>query len=62
MATKYKHTYSEHNALMRDLKRIFKHGDEREFMQILRKYGIKDEDPRFVEILKMFRAERSGKI
>jgi hypothetical protein len=31
-------------------------------MQVLRKHGIKDEDPRFAEIVKMFRALRSGKI
>jgi len=31
------------------------HGDEREFMQVLRKHGIKDEDSRFAEILKLFR-------
>jgi hypothetical protein len=61
MVEKFKHTYAESNALLKDLRRIFKSGDEREFMQILRKFGIKDEDPRFAEILRMFRAERSGK-
>jgi hypothetical protein len=62
MAEKFKRTYRERNALMRDLEQIFKHGDEREFMQVLRKHGIKDEDARFAEIVKMFRALRSGKI
>jgi len=38
-----------------------KYGDEREFMQVLRKRGIKDEDPRFAEIVKLFRDLRSGK-
>jgi hypothetical protein len=30
-------------------------------MQVLRKRGIKDEDPRFGEIVKFFRDLRSGK-
>ena len=61
MVKKFKHAYAERNALERDLQKIFKYGDEREFMQVLRKHGIKDEDPRFAEIVKMFRALRSGK-
>lgn len=60
MPDKYKHTRAETNALLRDLRQIFKYGDEREFMQVLRKHGIKDEDSRFAEIV-MFRALRSGK-
>lgn len=58
---KFKRTRGEEYALLRDLEKIFKYGDEREFMQVLRKHGIKDEDPRFVEILKLFHALRSGK-
>jgi hypothetical protein len=61
MPEKYKHTRAEINALLRDLRQILKYGDEREFMQVLRKHGIKDEDPRFGEIVKLFRALRSGK-
>jgi hypothetical protein len=61
MVDKFKHTRAEQNALLRDLEQVFKYGDEREFMQVLRKNGIKDEDPRFLEILKLFRALRSGK-
>jgi len=61
MTTKFKHTYAEQNALLRDLREILKHGDEREFMQVLRKHGIKDEDSRFAEILKLFRNLRGGK-
>ena len=61
MVTKYKHSYAERNALRKDLEQIIKYGDEREFMKILRKYGIKDEDPRFAEMVKLFRGERSGK-
>lgn len=61
MPDKYKLTYAEMNALLRELRRIYKNDDEREFMQILRKYGIKDEDPRFAEIVKFFRDLRSGK-
>lgn len=61
MPDKFKYTKAETNALLRDLEKIFKYGDEREFMQVLRKNGIKDEDPRFAEILTLFRALRSGK-
>jgi len=61
MVDKFKHTYAEHNALLRDLRKIYQYGDEREFMRVLRKYEIKDEDPRFAELLKMFRDLRSGK-
>lgn len=61
MPDKYKHTKSEANALRRDLRWIFERGDERELMKILRKHGIKDEDPRFSEIVTLFRALRSGK-
>jgi hypothetical protein len=61
MPDKFKHTKAETNAALRDIEKIFKYGDEREFMQVLRKHGIKDEDPRFVEILTLFRALRSGK-
>ena len=49
------------NSLLRDLRNILKYGDEREFMHVLRKRGIKDEDPRFAEILKLFRELRTGK-
>lgn len=55
MVEKYKLTRAEMNALLRDLRRILKYGDEREFMDVLRKRGIKDENPRFAEILKLFR-------
>jgi hypothetical protein len=61
MPEKYKLTRGERNTLLRDLRKIFKYGDEREFMQVLRKRGIKDEDPRFGEIVKLFRDLRSGK-
>jgi len=61
MADKYKLTRVEMNALLRDLRKILQYGDEREFMQVLRKHGIKDEDSRFAEILKLFRDLRSGK-
>ena len=61
MPEKYKHTYAERNALLRDLKKIFKNNDELELMKILRKHGIKDEDSRFSEIVRSFRDLRSGK-
>jgi len=46
---------------LRDLEKVFENGDEREFMQFLRKNGIKDEDPRFAELLKLYRDLRSGR-
>jgi hypothetical protein len=55
MADKYKHTKAERNAMLRDLKRIVKTGDERELMQFLRAHGIKDGNPRFSKIVKSFR-------
>jgi hypothetical protein len=61
MPEKYKLTRAEMNALLRDLRNILKYGDEREFMQVLRKRGIKDEDPHFAEIVKLFRDLRTGK-
>jgi len=61
MVEKYKRTKAEERSLLRDLERVYKTGDEREFMSVLRKHGIKDEDPRFAEILKFFRALRAGK-
>lgn len=61
MADKYKLTRAEMNALWRDLRKILQYGDEREFMQVLRKRGIKDENPRFAELVKLFRDLRGGK-
>lgn len=62
MPEKYKLTRAEMNALLRNLRNIYEYGDEREFMQVLRKRGIKDEDPRFAELVKFFRELRSGQI
>jgi hypothetical protein len=61
MADKYKLTRPEMNALLRDLRKILQYGDERKFMQVLRKRGIKDENPRFAELVKLFRDLRGGK-
>jgi|GraSoiStandDraft_52_1057288.scaffolds.fasta_scaffold447774_1 hypothetical protein len=61
MPDKYKHTFAERKALLRDLKWILACNNERELMQILRKYGIKDEHPRFAAIVQLFRDLRSGK-
>ena len=61
MPDKYKHTRAETNALLRDLRQILKANNERDLMQILRKFGIKDEDPHFFEIVKLFRDLQSGK-
>jgi len=47
--------------LERDLKTILRNNDERELMKILRKHGIRDEDPRFGAIVKLFRDLQAGK-
>jgi hypothetical protein len=62
MPDKYKHTRAERNALLRDLEHILKSDNEREFMRILRKYGIRDENPRFSEYVRLFRSLRSGRL
>jgi len=59
MAEKFRHTASERNAMLRQLKRIIALRDERELMSFLREHGIKDENPRFSRIVKAF---RDGKI
>ena len=59
MPDKYKHTTKERNAIVRQLKRIIETKDERELMTFLRQHGIKDENPRFSEIVKAF---RDGKV
>ena len=61
MTDKYRHTKTERNALLHDLERLRRPEDEREFMQLLRKHGIRDEDPRFAELVELFRQLRSGK-
>jgi len=54
MSEKYTHTPSERNAMLRQLKRIIALRDERELMKFLREHGIKDENPRFSQIVKAF--------
>lgn len=61
MPDKYKLTRAERNALLRDLRNIFLYGGEKEFMDVLRKRGIKDENPRFAELVRLFRDLRGGK-
>ena len=61
MVEKYKLSREEKQAFLKVLHRVYRSGDEREFMNVLRKHGIKDEDPRFAAILSFFRALRSGK-
>ena len=61
MPDKHKRTKAEERALERDLERIFANNDEVELMRILRKYGIRDEHPRFSEVVRLFRDLRSGK-
>jgi len=61
MPEKCRFTIEEKTALLRELKKILRNDDEREFMKILRKFGISDEDPRFAEVVKFFRDLRGGK-
>jgi hypothetical protein len=44
----------------REIAKIFERGTETELMNFLRKSGLKDESPRFAEIVKLFRA-RAGR-
>jgi transcription initiation factor TFIIIB Brf1 subunit/transcription initiation factor TFIIB len=44
--------------LLAEVRRAFRFGTEREFMQALRKIDISDESPRFAELLKLFRETR----
>jgi hypothetical protein len=62
MSDKYRHTAAEKNAMLRQLKRIIEMRDERELMTFLRQHGIKDENPRFSQIVKAFRDGRIGEI
>jgi hypothetical protein len=39
----------------REMARIFEHGTEAELTRFLRASGLKDESPRFAEIVKLFR-------
>ena len=61
MADKFRFTLEEKTALLRELRKVYRRDDEREFMKILRKFGIHDEDPRFAEMMKFFRDLRGGK-
>ncbi len=45
--------------MLRDLRQILQTKDERALMAFLRKHGVKDENPRFGQIVKAF---RDGKI
>jgi hypothetical protein len=58
---KYRHTRKERDELMKLIRNAFLANNELEFMQILRRQGVKDEDPRFSAALKKFRELRSGK-
>jgi len=40
----------------REIARIFESGTETELMRFLRRSGLKDEAPRFAELVKLFRA------
>jgi hypothetical protein len=61
IAGKYRHTPQERAALLRELRWILDANNEQELMRILREQGVKDENPRFAAVVKIFRDLRSGK-
>jgi len=61
MPDKYKLDREERAALLRELRCIYNNGDELELMRVLRKHGVKDEDPEFSETVKLYRELRSGR-
>jgi hypothetical protein len=58
---KYRHTPQERAALLRERRWILDVNNEQELMRILRAQGVKDENPRFAAVVKIFRDLRSGK-
>jgi len=56
-----KHTKAELRKMENDLRKIYEFGDEKELMQFLRGIGLKDESPRFAEVVNVFRSLRRGK-
>lgn len=60
-APKYRLTRQQKRQALRDFEKAFNFNDERQFMEAMRKIGIKDEDPRFLRGLKAFRDLKSGK-
>jgi hypothetical protein len=58
---KYRHTPAERRAILRELRWVWESKDEQELMQILRRNGVQDENPRFAAVVKLFREMRSGK-
>jgi hypothetical protein len=61
MVEKYRHTPQERVALRRQLRWVWEANNEQELTRILRAQGVKDEDPRFSAVVKLFRDLRSGK-
>jgi hypothetical protein len=57
-----KHTRAEIRAFKGKLARIYRYGDELEFMRWLREIGIKDEHPNFGTYVKNFRDAKRGKL
>ena len=61
MAEKYKGTRRGENWWLEVCRRVLRSDDEVELMRVLRKNGLRDEDPRFAEAVKIFRELRAGK-
>jgi hypothetical protein len=56
-----RHTRSKLRLLENELRKIYEFGDEKELTQFLRGIGLKDESPRFAEVVNEFRSLRRGK-
>ena len=48
--------------MLRQLKRILELKDERELMKFLREHGIRDENPRFSQIVQAFRVGKLDEV
>ena len=61
-APELKQTRKEIRGMKPDVRKLLKYGSEFEVMQFLRGIGIKDEDPRFGLLVKIYRDLKSGKL
>lgn len=55
-----RHTRVELRKIMEVLRKLSRRGDEKGFMRFLRGIGLKDESPRFAELVRMFRSLRKS--
>lgn len=55
-----RHTRAELRKIIEALRKLSRRGDEEGFMQFLRGIGLKDESPRFAELVQLFRSLQKG--